>query len=214
MSIKFETALPTYRLGPNYTPEYCRTVGSQNAFVVKNEPKSKVAAVIQNRELLLVPGKPQVPGKPHIFYVYSGNPPSASLDYVMECVTVGVSPNRHLPKEINSRAAFQASVWRSKALLVSTSNFVADVFWKYLFSQNRNVIADSHQSDKGEGFWLTRFSEANDRGYKTYGLDCELVNGVLFISSADLITTAKDFDTYYTEGQDLSGYYKRIAFCK
>ena len=128
---------------------------------------------------------------------------------------MSVAMNSQLPPTLVKRSNFQGSVWRSPKLLVLSEEFAATLFTKFLVSKTRNVISDNSQSNAGEAFWLRRIASAlKDPQFQVYGLDCEQVGNVLKIEKAEVISDLKQVDSYYTEGQDYSGYYKRLAIVK
>lgn len=136
------------------------------------------------------------------------------LLYVMELFKLGVKLSAELPPELRRRANYQGSVWRSKHLQSLHDSFASAVFDKLLLSGTRNVVSDSQQSADGEAFWYRRCLFALRNGLHVYGLDCELKSGTLVIEKATLLKDLSLFDTFYSEGEDYSGYYKRLAIVK
>lgn len=204
---KLITAMP-YRIGPGYKPECVKTPEAMAAFITNYAPLAKKVNTGTVFDLSVVDDAK--PGQ-KLFFVYERE----TLHYYMELNKVlAPTDGKGVPSVLRRRSAYQGSVWRSPQLGALAPGFPSRIFWKYLCTTTRNVLSDSSQSDAGESFWKTRIAEAMVYGHEVYGLDCELVGQALRITTAVRILLPNEVDTYYTEGEDYNGHYKRLAICK
>jgi hypothetical protein len=199
-------AMP-YRIGPKYLPDYVRTPAAQSTWLEKHLPKSKVVFKYSGLDLRCYKHSES---ELVFFVTFEGG-----IHYVMELVKLLPELTSDLPAVLKRRTNFQASVWRSPKLYSKSVNFPATVCWKYLISKTRNLLSDSQQSDRGEAFWERRVVEAlQNASLEVYGLDCERVGNTLKLHAADRILKIEDMPQYYSDEQDMSGYYKRLAIVK
>jgi hypothetical protein len=197
-----------YRIGPKYIPEFVKTESAQEAWLHENLPASKIVYTWKGFPVRVC----QLSETHSEFFVEN----SGQILYQMSLRKVSVSTPRNLPEPLRKRASFQASLWRHGTLVQFAPGLPAAMFWKFLVSNSRNILSDSQQSDRGEAFWENRIAEAlNFEGsYRVYGLDCEHTGSSLSIESASVLTSVSGMAKYYSDEQDMSGYYKRLAIVK
>ena len=194
-----------YRIG-GYQPEYTKTAEAQAAWLAKRLPKAR-KFIVDGVDTFFYRAGPK-----HLtLFVHVQN----QLLYVMELHKMAVNLGAGLPHQLSRRVNFQGSVWRDAKMLDIHLNFPKMLFQKLLLSPSRNVVSDSQQSDRGEAFWqFMMASYLKTPGFSVYGLDCEAKNGLLVIEKAEKLRSMAEFDSFYTSGTDLSGYYKRLALVK
>lgn len=197
------TAFP-YRIG-TYRPEYTKTKEAQAEWITARLPRARKFVVDGVDTWFTREGKDKL-----VLFVHV----ELELLYSMELYKMQVSATADLPATLKRRANYQGSVWRDKRIQGYHDDFAGTIFTRLLLSSTRNVVSDSVQSQDGEAFWYRRVLGALRTGLKVYGLDCEARGGTLVIESATPVIDMRQFDTYYSGDQDLSGSYKRLAIVR
>lgn len=200
-----ERAFP-YRIGPYYIPDQVRTPEAMHRFLHAALPHAKQVFEFDGIPLLCW----RLSANEMYFFTHW----DGELQYFMRLNKMRPDPKAtDLPAELQKRAAYQSSVWRSTWLSLQSRDFAKSVFWKYLASPTRVAVSDSSQSTDGEKFWAHRISEALSSGSRVYGLHCEEKAGILVIEKAVQLTAVRQMTGYYTQEQDYAGHYRRLGIC-
>lgn len=117
-----------------------------------------------------------------------------------------VDPDGHVPDTIH--AVGQVSVWRNTGCTL-TSGF-PKYFFKKLHEKYGRILSDYSQSTNGKAFWANRIREVREQRGMVWVVDCEKHGQELKVEEISQLQSMRDFDKYYSQGQDLSGSYFRF----
>ena len=202
-----------YRIGDGFKPDFIKQ-GKSEEFMRWAEPRSRKVTVINNIPLYYLSDA----SRTDRFFWAKSIEEDDLLIYFMKLKKVKVVSNKDLdiPAFLLKRACFQAEVWSHGSIYFNEGlSFVTQVFNKYLISNTRNVMTDESQTDLGERFWEKRLADALSNPAQTLWIvDVEVEGQLAVINTYRQIFTRKEAFKAYSEGQDLSGSYRRLMITK
>ena len=210
--LNLETTMP-YRIGDGFKPDFIKQ-GKALEFMNWAEPRSRKVAVICGQELMYVKPTETCEG---IFWS-KGTFYEIGFFMLLKKFKLTSAVGSKIP-DFLLKECFQLEMWRTGDFTFSEpgKSFVTQVLNKFLITSNKNLIAEGSESDSNlkSYFWMKRFMDALcNKEQRVWLVNVEIEDRNASITSYRKMEDKFEVLGVYSEGQDLSGCYRRLMITK